>query len=128
MDNKQGIRYRVKEDKYHELDRKLVQETLKIFKNISYKGSLEEIGMNVSTIASQENDLERFVETFTEALQSACRKTFKTISTENKIKNKKSVPWWTDIFTIIRKRIKALRRLYQRTGNNEERRESRKHK
>ena len=29
----QGIRYMVKEDKYHEFDHKLVQETLKIFKN-----------------------------------------------------------------------------------------------
>jgi len=42
--------------------------------------------MNVSTITSQENDLERFVETFTEALQLACKKTFKTISTVNKTK------------------------------------------
>ena len=32
--------------------------------------------------------MERFVETFTEALQSTCRKTFKTISTENRQKRR----------------------------------------
>jgi len=84
--------------------------------------------MNLSAIASQENNLERFVETFKEALQSVCRKTFKTISTENKTKKNKSVPWWTDSLTITRKGINALRRCYQRTRNNEEVRESRKHK
>jgi hypothetical protein len=48
--NYQVIRYIVKEDKYHELDRKLVQETLKTFTNI-YKGSAEEMDMNLFTTA-----------------------------------------------------------------------------
>jgi Ni,Fe-hydrogenase maturation factor len=93
MYNYQGIRYIVKEDKYHEFDRKLVQETLKIFNNINYKGSVEEMDVKLSTVASKENDLEKFIDAFTEALQSACRKTFKTISTENQTKKKKLVPW-----------------------------------
>ena len=126
--NYQGIRYIVKEDNYHEFDRKSVQETLKIFKNINYKGSVQEMDMNLSTIASKENDWEKLLDTFTEAMQSACRKTFKTISTGNKTKKKKSVPWWTDSLTIMWKRINALRKLYQRNRNNEELRESRKHK
>jgi hypothetical protein len=33
LHNYQGTRYIIKEDKYHEFDRKLVQETLKIFNN-----------------------------------------------------------------------------------------------
>jgi hypothetical protein len=82
--------------------------------------------MSLSTIASKENDLEELVDTFTAALQSACRKPFKTINAENKTKEKKSAPWWMDILTIMRKKISALRRLYQRTGNNGELRESRK--
>jgi hypothetical protein len=51
MYNYQGIRYIVKEDNYHEFDRKLVQETLKIFRNVKYKGSVEEVDVNLSTIA-----------------------------------------------------------------------------
>ena len=39
--------------------------------------------MKLRTTASKEKDLEMFVDTITEVLQSACKKTFKTISTEN---------------------------------------------
>jgi hypothetical protein len=76
--NYQGIRYIVKEDKYQEFDRKLVQETLKIFKTINYKVSVEEMDMNLSTTASIEPDLEMLIDTFSEAMQSVCKKTFKT--------------------------------------------------
>jgi hypothetical protein len=40
----------------------------------------------------------------------------------------KSVPWLSDSLAIMRKRIIALRRLYQRTRNNEDLRENRKRK
>ena len=65
---------------------------------------------------------------FTEAMQTACRAAFKIINTKCKTKEKKSVPWWTDSLTIMRKRINALRRLHKRTRNNEELRKSRKHR
>jgi len=84
--------------------------------------------MNLSTTAAKENDVESLLDSFTEAMQTACREAFKIINTQNKTKQKKSVPWWTDSLTIMRKRINALRRLYQRTRNNEKLRESRKHK
>jgi len=38
----------------------------------------------------------------------------------------KSVPWWTAELATKRKRLNALRRLYQRTKNNEELRNHRK--
>ena len=70
--NYQGTRYIVKEDKYYKFDRKLVQETLKVFNNINFKGVVEELDVNLSTIASKEKDLGMFVDKFTEVLQSAC--------------------------------------------------------
>jgi hypothetical protein len=42
--------------------------------------------MNLSKTLLKENDLENFVDTFTGALQTTCRKTFKILNTENKIK------------------------------------------
>jgi len=84
--------------------------------------------MNLSTTVGKENDLERLVDSFTEAIQTACREDFKIINTQSKTKQKKSVPWWTDSLTIMRKRINALRRLHQRTRNSERLRESKKHK
>jgi hypothetical protein len=44
----------------------------------------------------------------------------------NKENRHKSVPWWTVELTLMRKRINALRRRYQRTTNNEDLRKSRK--
>jgi len=83
---------------------------------------------NLSTTTVKENDLDRFVDSFNETMQTACREAFETINTQNKTKQKKSVPRWTDSLTIMRESINALRRLYQRTRNIEKLRESRKHK
>ena len=55
----EGVRYIVKEDNYQEFDRKLVQEIFKFFKNVNYKGSVEEMDINLSTIISKENHLEK---------------------------------------------------------------------
>jgi len=85
------------------------------------------MGMDLSTIVAKENDLVRLVDLFTEATNTGCRPAFKLINIQSKTKQKKSGPWWTDSLTIMRKRINALRRLYQRTINNEELRKSRKH-
>jgi len=38
----------VKEEKYYEFDRKFETDVPKIFKNIIYKGSVEEMDMNQS--------------------------------------------------------------------------------
>ena len=127
-DNRQQIRYIIKEDKYHDYDRKLVEEIMKIANNTEFRGGEEELDKTISTIVPTENDLEKLVDTFAEAIQSACRRTFKTTSNINRTKKQKSVPWWTDRLTIMRKRVNACRRLYQRTRNDNKLRESRKHR
>jgi hypothetical protein len=72
------------------------------------------------------NDIESSVDLFQEALISSCNKSFK-IRRATRITTKyKSVPWWTEKLTLMRKRTNALRRRYQRTTNNDELRESRK--
>ena len=88
-----GIRYIEKEDKYDEFDRNLIQEACKTFNNAKWEGSSEELDMQLSKTAAIVKDLEKFVDTFTETLQSTCRKTFKTIRTSNKTNKMKSVPW-----------------------------------
>jgi len=93
----------VKEEKYYEYDRKLEKEIRKIFKIIIYKGCVEEMDMNLSTTVAKESDLERLVDSFTEAMQTACREALKIINTQSKTKQKKSVPWRTFSLTIMRK-------------------------
>jgi len=54
------------------------------------------------------------------------QKSFKIRRVSNKTTKHKSDPWWTVELTLMRKRINALRRRYQRTTNSEDLRESRK--
>jgi hypothetical protein len=56
----------------------------------------------------------------------ACNKTFQIHRASRNAPSHRSVPWWSAALTVLRKRINALRRLYQRTRNNEELREKRK--
>jgi len=59
-------------------------------------------------------------------MQIACSEAFKIINTKNKGKQMKSVPWWTDSITIMRKMANALKPLFQRRRNNDKLIESRK--
>ena len=58
--------------------------------------------------------------------QTTCKETCKNLNKpKSKVKGR-SVPWWTDALKIMGKRTNALRRLYQKTKNNNDLRESRK--
>jgi len=59
-------------------------------------------------------------------MQSACYITFRITTTRKKNNNKKNVPWCTDNLTIMRKRVNAYRRLFQRTKHDEKLKEDRK--
>ena len=70
--------------------------------------------------------IEKYVNEFSEVLKLACNKLFTTQRTSKKALTHKSVPWWMDELTILRKRTNAQRRRYQGMRNNEELRERRK--
>jgi len=91
-------------------------------------GEAEELDKYLSTKITTEEDLEQNIDLFAEAVQSACRRTFQNTTTREKTSKKTSVPWWTDNLTIMRKKVNACRRLFQRTRNDEVLRESRKKK
>jgi len=48
----------------------------------------------------------------------ASRESFRTQWASKKVNSHKAVPWWTEELTIMRKRINALRRIYNRTRHN----------
>jgi len=56
---------------------------------------------------------------------AACNTAFR-ISKGRKLKTKRTVPWWNDELKILRKKVNALRRRYQRTLNNEDLRNERR--
>jgi hypothetical protein len=87
----------------------------------------EDIDIILSIKIAETLDIEKSIEEFHDIIIKACDKTYKTQRTPKKNKTThKSVPWWTDELTILRKRTNALRCRYQRTKNNEQLRERRK--
>jgi hypothetical protein len=68
-------------------------------------------------------DIGGFLEKFDDTIQLTCKETLKHRNLSHTFAKGKSVPWWTDALTKLRKRTNELRRKYQRTLNNEELRE-----
>ena len=114
------------EEKASGFDRKLIQEMWKLSDNITIGGA-EELDRYLTTMITG-NDLERQIDLFDEALQTACRRSLQNTNKGHKNGKKKTVPWWTDGLTTKHKQVNACRRLYQRTKNDEVLREYRKQK
>jgi hypothetical protein len=72
------------------------------------------------------NNIEKFIEKLDQTIQLICKETLKHRNLSHKFAKGKSVFWWTDALTTLRKMTNALRRKYQRTINSEELRENRK--
>ena len=66
------------------------------------------------------------MEKFDDTVQETCRATCKPLKTPTKKLRGKTVACWSDALTTMRKRTNALRRLYQRTKNNNGLRERRR--
>jgi hypothetical protein len=79
----------------------------------------------LSKRTNEGTDIEKLIEEFQEVLKGACDKSFRQQRTTKKTITNKSVPWWADELTVMRKRTNALRR-YQRTRKPEGLREQRK--
>jgi len=75
----------------------------------------------LATQAKETCDIEKVVDKLHEAITTACNNSFRNAENNQKWTKYKSVPWWTQELTIKRKRLNALRRLYQRTRTAEQR-------
>jgi len=128
IDGIRGVKYILTEEKASGFDRKLLQEMWKLSDNITIGGGAEELDRYLTTMITTGNDLERQIDLFDEALQTACRRSLRNTNKGHKNGKKKTVPWWTDGLTTKRKQVNACRRLYQRTKNDEVLRENRKQK
>jgi hypothetical protein len=89
-------------------------------------GGIEELDEILCLRVAKTTNMDTVVEELHEFLVSACRSSFKILRTTKKALPHKSVPWRTEGLTILRKRVNALRRKYQRTSGNNDPREQRK--
>lgn len=122
-----GTRYIVKKEENYELFNNILHSALtKEFQCDANETNLKETDNRICKIINLPNDAETVAERFNSCIIAACDGAFHK-STSRKISTKgKSVPWWNDQLTVLRKRVNALRRRYQRTINNQQLREERK--
>jgi hypothetical protein len=122
----QGVRYIVKGKDIDKFQRNLLRLQEERLNMTNTKGGSVDLDVTLNKRAKEETDIEKLIEEFQEVLKAACDKSFRKERTTKKKITNKSVPWWTDELTVMRKRTNALRRRYQRTRKHEGLREQRK--
>jgi hypothetical protein len=89
-------------------------------------GDTLSIDNSLCEILTMESDTEKAVKKYQDSLVAASKRSFKVNQLKQKTIEHKLVPWWTEELTVMRKKINAMRRRYQRTRQDNNLRESRK--
>jgi hypothetical protein len=125
-DNIQDMRYITKKKSLTKFQENVLRIVRAQFcKN--HDAGADDLDETLSSLITVEINIEKRIDEFSEALKLACNKSFPTHGATKKVTAHKTVPWWTEDLTVLRKRTNAQRRLYQRSRNNNELRESAKH-
>jgi hypothetical protein len=93
------------------------------------EAGVEKLDEALSQRTQSAANIEEIVEEFQEVMDKACKLTFRQSrpnTIDNKSEHHKSVPWWTQNLTILREKVNAHRRRYQRTTGCTALREQRK--
>ena len=120
-----GVRYIVKKEDINSFQRNFYRLLEEMHNLANTEGGLDELDETLSNRVKERTETEKIIEELQEVLKAACDKSFRRRMTRKTITNK-SVPWWTDELSVMRKRTNALRRRYQRTRKQEGLREQRK--
>jgi exonuclease III len=112
--NTEGVRYKVtkKDSEKFQVNLQLMEQ--RFCGSNSEVGETEELDETLRLRVAKAPNMETIVEEH-DVLASACSSSFKILRTTKKASTHKSVPWWTEGLTILRKRVNAQRRQYQRT-------------
>jgi len=126
ISNTSGLRYIIREQQNTEFYNNLFNMISKDFKIEDTGESANDIDEKLYAKLTGQIDTRLFIEKFDETVQTTCRETCKHLNKPNSKAKGRSVPCWTVALNIMRKRTNALRRLYQRTKNNNDLSESRR--
>jgi hypothetical protein len=104
------LRYIAKKDNKKKFQGNLLRLAEKKLCNMNKEGGTEDMDKTPCTRVSDETDIEKLIEEFHKVLKLTCSKSFRTQRASKRAISLKSVPWWTEELTIMRKRVNALRR------------------
>jgi hypothetical protein len=114
----QVVRFVVKSEDIDKFQRNLLRLLEEKLSMTNTEGGTEDLDAVLCKRANEGTDIEKLVEEFHEVLKAACDKLFRKQSATRKKITNKSVPWWAEELTLMRKRTNALRKSFQRTRNN----------
>jgi len=100
--------------------------TTNISSTFKVESNSMELDKELSKTLTAHMETEQLINLFYTCISEACNKAFRPIKGKGQQLRGKSVPWWTPELTILRKKVNALRRRYQRTINNDQLRQERK--
>ena len=120
--NYHGVKYITSEEGFKRFDDNFIKQ---IKNNFKIRETLN-IDNTLYEILTLETDIEDAVGKYQNSMAAAGKKLFKEWKLLQKTVRHKLVPWWTMELTIIRKKINAMRRQYQRTLHDNNMREARK--
>jgi ribonuclease HI len=117
-------RYKTKVDKWGTFEHKLVHNLTETFE--CWTTNDTECDNALSQKVKQCTDIGEATHKFTSAIQAACDATFQVLRPGKRAIRERSVPWWSSELSVLRKRALAMRRRYQRTKNDADRRQERR--
>ena len=119
-----GKRYYINTDKWGDFKKILEQRLAEKFdcQANENNSTTDEISHKVK----HSKEIGTAVKKFNSAITDACDATFQASKPNIPANKKRSVPWWTQELTILRKKVIALRRRYQRTKTDANLRQERR--
>jgi hypothetical protein len=103
-----------------------VQNLLSSFNRVNNSSDLTKCDEELREKVKQSTDTDELMSKFTSILTVTCDAAFKVSRAGDRVTKGRRVPRWTSELTILRRRALALRRMYQRTRNDDNLRHERK--
>jgi len=118
-----GVRYITNQEDYKKFDTNLTTNFISTFNCINNTDA-NKLDEELQGKVKQYNTEDLIHDCFS-CVTATCNTAFR-ISKGGKLKTRRTVPWWNDELKILRKKVNAVRRRYQRALNNEDLRSERK--
>jgi hypothetical protein len=113
-----GARYIPRKENYGKFDAKLAEEVVSKFRCKNNGDDMAKLDAELSGKIRNCASIDKFTKDFYACTTAACNIAFHKSKAVCHTRKGKTVPWWTENLTVLRKRINALCRRYQRTLND----------
>ena len=119
-------RYKTKVDNWGTFDFHLAKSLVKNFECSTNPNNLTACDKALSQKVKNSTDTGETIRKLTLAITTACDATFQVLRPGKRASKERSVPWWNNELTTLRKTTLAMRRRYQRTKHDADLRQERR--